>query len=109
MSERFAHEIGSDTVLSGQEDGRGCGKSPIVRGKARLSDANRAGAGPSAAYENFFHRRGRLRFHDRAITFGVFPESSPAPLVTFQVNSRTLCINTTISCGAMADPAQDFE
>jgi hypothetical protein len=35
------------------------------------------------------------------ITFGVIPESSTTPLVTFEVKSRTVCINTTITCGAM--------
>ena len=43
------------------------------------------------------------------ITFGVIPESCTAPLVTFEVKSRTVCINTTITCGAMPNVSQDLD
>jgi hypothetical protein len=43
------------------------------------------------------------------ITFGVIPESATTPLVTFQAKSRTVCINTTITCGATTFVSQDFD
>src|SRR6185503_16347300 len=43
------------------------------------------------------------------ITFGVIPEFCTTPLVTFEVKSRTVCINTTITCGAMPNVSQDLD
>ena len=43
------------------------------------------------------------------ITFGAIPESCTTPLVTFEVKSRTVCINTTITCGAMPNVSQDLD
>jgi hypothetical protein len=43
------------------------------------------------------------------ITFGVIPESGTTRLVTFEVKSRTVCINTTITCGAMPNVSQDLD
>jgi hypothetical protein len=43
------------------------------------------------------------------ITFGVIPESCTTPLVTSEVKSRTVCINTTITCGTMPFVSQDLD
>jgi hypothetical protein len=43
------------------------------------------------------------------ITFGVIPEFMTTPLVTFQAKSRTVCINTTITCGTTTFVSQDFD
>jgi len=43
------------------------------------------------------------------VTSGVLLRISPGPFVTFEPKHRTVCSNTTISCGAMTSATQDFE
>jgi hypothetical protein len=43
------------------------------------------------------------------VAFGLIPETRHSPLVTSGEKRRTVCINTTITCGSVTPTTQHFE